>query len=222
MNPHEPTRLFERALCQYTGAPYAVAVNSCTMALTLAVAWHLRDVAADRREQYARDDPYPGYVRPIETITIPSRTYVSVPMAIIHAGGWPVFRDYAWSGSYQLEPLPVWDCARLFTSGMCNMYGTGSFQCVSFHASKTLGIEQGGAILHDNAEADAWFRRARFDGRAEGVAPKDDDGIILGWHCYMNPSTAAQGLLKLHSLPLHNDPLPNDEYADLSKLEIFR
>ena len=30
-------RDFEAALCEYTGAPYAVAVNSCTMALLLAV-----------------------------------------------------------------------------------------------------------------------------------------------------------------------------------------
>jgi len=104
------------------------------------------------------------------------------------------------------------------------MYHTvlGEFICVSFHASKTLGLEQGGAILHDNAEADAWFRRARFDGRAEGVSPKDDTGIIVGWHCYMNPSTAAQGILKLHSLPRHNDPLPNDDYPDLSQLEAFK
>jgi dTDP-4-amino-4,6-dideoxygalactose transaminase len=85
-----------------------------------------------------------------------------------------------------------------------------------------LGLEQGGAILHDNAEADAWFRRARFDGRAEGVAPKDDAGIIMGWHCYLNPSTAAQGILKLHSLPKFNAPLPNDDYPDLSTLECFR
>jgi dTDP-4-amino-4,6-dideoxygalactose transaminase len=98
----------------------------------------------------------------------------------------------------------------------------GNMLCVSFHASKILGLEQGGAILHDDAEADAWFRRARFDGRAEGVAPKDDTGIIVGWHCYMNPSTAAQGILKLHSLPRHNDPLPNDDYPDLSTLEVFK
>lgn len=201
-NPHFVTQVFEQCLCEYTGAPFVVAVNSCTMALTLAVAWHVR-----RR-------PELGY-----RVSIPKRTYVSVPQAIIHAGGRPVFDDREWYGSYQLKPLPVWDCARFFASGM---YERGSFRCVSFHASKTLGIEQGGAILHDSAEADAWFRRARFDGRAEGVAPKDDKDIILGWHCYMNPSTAAQGILKLHSLPKHNAPLPNDDYPDLSQLEVFR
>jgi len=206
-NPHQVTKDFEAALCEYTGAPYAVAVNSCTMALTLAVAWHLR---------YDQDGA--NYDERFQ-VTIPKRTYVSVPQAIIHAGGRPVFRDEEWRGFYQLSPLPVYDSARWFTS---EMYSRGTYNCVSFHASKTLGLEQGGAILHDNPEADAWFRRARFDGRAEGVAPKDDTGVIVGWHCYLNPSTAAQGILKLHSLPRHNDPLPNDPYPDLSTPECFK
>lgn len=210
-NPHQVTKDFEAMLSEYTGAPYAVAVNSCTMALTLAVAWPLRDRVS---EHWVAGDPYPPF-----EITIPKRTYVSVPQAIIHAGGLPMFADIDWLGMYQLHPLSVVDSARWFTSGM---YRPSSFMCVSFHASKTLGLEQGGAILHDNPEADAWFRRARFDGRAEGVAPKDDKGIILGRHCYMNPSTAAQGILKLHSLPRHNEPLPNDDYPDLSTLECFR
>jgi hypothetical protein len=38
----------------------------------------------------------------------------------------------------------------------------------------------------------------------------------------MNPSTAAQGILKLHSLPRHNAPLSNDDYPDLSTLECFK
>jgi dTDP-4-amino-4,6-dideoxygalactose transaminase len=211
MNPHQVTKDFESALCEYTGAPYAVAVNSCTMALTLAVAWCLNP-GAKYGPHVWREDCEP-------LVTIPKRTYASVPQAIIHAGGRPVFEDREWLGNYLLRPLPVLDSARYFTS---DMYLAAHFFCVSFHASKTLGLEQGGAILHDNPEADAWFRRARFDGRAEGVAPKDDTGIIVGWHCYMNPSTAAQGILKLHSLPRHNAPLSNDDYPDLSTLECFK
>ena len=29
-NPHAVTKEFEKQLCLYTGAPFAVAVNSCT------------------------------------------------------------------------------------------------------------------------------------------------------------------------------------------------
>jgi len=209
-NPHQVTKDFERALCEYTGAPYAVAVNSCTMALLLAVAWH-------RACGWPRDVPLADLQNHV--VEIPKRTYVSVPMSIIHAGGRPTFRDEKWYGTYQLKPLPVWDCARWFAS---SMYREGEFQCVSFHWSKTLGIQQGGAILHDSPEADEWLRRARFDGRKEGVAPKDDTFPIIGWHCYMSPEVAAEGLVRLSFLPKHNDPLPNDDYPDLSKLEIFR
>lgn len=236
MNPYQVVRDFEAALCEYTGAPYAVTVNSCTMALLLAVAWHLR--TRERSAYSVLGDTIQNH----PAVEIPKRTYVSVPQSIIHAGGRPAFRDEDWTGCYQLNPLPVWDSARWFTSGMyrgpflqqrfCDgrepneFYDqadrAGEFWCVSFHASKTLGVSQGGAILHDSPEADAWLRRARFDGRTEGVAPKDDRFEQLGWHCYMSADVAAALLLKLHSLPRHNAPLPNDDYPDLSTLEIFR
>lgn len=231
-SPYQVVRDLEAAICEYTGAPYCVTTNSCTMALTLAVAWHLRD------------DPWAGYfdgnyeahgnnpVRP--AIEIPKRTYVSVPMAIIHAGGRPTFRDEEWLGAYQLKPLPVWDSARWFTNQMyrgmaCDAKDSllqvdfsGSMLCVSFHTTKILGDTQGGAILHDSPEADAWLRRARFDGRTEGVAPKDDNFTQIGFHCYMSPDVAARLLHRLTVLPRHNDPLPNDDYPNLAEMDIFK
>jgi len=202
-NPYQPVRDFEAALCEYTGAPFAVALNSCTAALLLAVKWCL----------------FPG-VKIVRThIEIPARTYVSVPMSIIHAGCRPYFRDYQWHGAYQLRPSPVWDCARRFTG---NMHIPGQFQCVSFAASKILAAEQGGAILHDNPEADKWFRRMRFDGRTELIDPMEDDIKEIGYHCIMTPSVAAGLLVRLHHLPKHNDDLPDYPYPDLSKLAAFK
>lgn len=227
---HQVTRDFEGELCKYSGAPFAVAVNSCTMALLLAVAWHLRNRPTHPTEVLTTGGHHAMAWDSSRTVEIPKRTYVSVPMSIIHAGGRPTFRDEDWLGAYQLKPLPVYDSARLFSGDMFDpVYGPFAtapagpmMVCVSFHAAKTLGIEQGGAILHDDPEADAWLRRARFDGRTEGVAPKDDTFTQIGYHCYMNPSTAAQGLMKLATLPRHNAPLPNDPYPDLSQMEIFR
>lgn len=224
-NPFQVVKDFERALCAYTGAPFAVTTTSCTDALKLAVNWHLKD----RLAQQAHGDDFP-WARP--HIDIPKRTYVGVPMAIIHAGGRPTFRDEEWRGAYQLKPLEVWDCARWFTSRMYLKLENGDrigdqMLCVSFHWSKTLGIQQGGAILHDDPEADRWLRMARFDGRQEGVAPKDQKEWIIGHHAYMAPETAAAGLVRLRNLPRHNDPLPwgpgtDSDYGDLSQLEIFR
>jgi dTDP-4-amino-4,6-dideoxygalactose transaminase len=187
-------RDFEKAVADYTGAPYCVSVNSCTAALLLACAWHN-----------------------VETVSIPRRTYVGVAQSILNAGGRVEFDNRDWRGSYSLDPYPIRDSARRFTSGMYR----GGFECVSFHISKILGVDQGGAILHNSAEADAWLRRARFDGRTEGVHPKDD-GFCRGWHCYLSPSVAAQGLWKLSHLPKHNDDLPNSDYSDLSLAEIFK
>src|SRR3990167_4839871 len=130
MSQYQVTADFEQALCNYTGARFAVAVNSCTAALLLAVQWDLLD-------RWGRG-PYPN-------VKIPKHTYVSVPMSIIHAGARPYFSDEAWRGAYQLKPLPVWDCARRFTS---DMYVPDQFQCVSFAASKILGAEQGRSEEH--------------------------------------------------------------------------
>ena len=195
MNPYQITRDFEAALCEYTGAPFAVCVNSCTAALTIALERFKPSVA-----------------------TLPRRTYVSVPQAVLRAGHGILWDDLPWRGAYQLKPLPVWDCARRFTSGM---YVAGQFQCVSFATTKILGIEQGGAILHDSPEANAWFRRMRFDGRTEGVDPLEDTFDLIGHHVIMLPSIAAQLLLKLHHLPKHNEDMPDYEYPDLSQHPAF-
>lgn len=238
-DPFSVVRQFEKDLCEYTGAKYAVAVNSCTMALLLAVKWHLRNKKSTPKEVLTESGSHAmAWIDDI-SVEIPKHTYVSVPQSIIHAGGRPVFRDEEWFGMYQLKPLPVWDSARWFSSGMYShsilngvtgdiyfsdrkIHMAGQMQCLSFHISKTLGDTQGGAILHDNDEADAWLRRARFDGRTEGVAPKDDTFNMVGWHCYMSPDVAARLIWKLARLPLHNPPLPNDDYQDLSTIEAFK
>jgi dTDP-4-amino-4,6-dideoxygalactose transaminase len=195
MSAFDVVRQFEAEVARYTGAPYAVAVNSCTAALLLACAYHK-----------------------VGEVSLPKLTYNGVPMSVLHAGGRVKFRDEDWQGEYQLKPYPVWDSARRFTSGM---YRPGAMQCVSFHITKILGLDQGGAILHDSPEADAWLRKARFDGRTEGVPPKDDT-FILGWHCYLSPPIAAQGLWRLACLPQHNADLPRSDYADLSQQAAFK
>jgi dTDP-4-amino-4,6-dideoxygalactose transaminase len=154
-----------------------------------------------------------------DPVCIPSHTYVGVPMSIINAGYGVEFVDEEWFGMYQLSPLPVWDSARYFTSGM---YVPGQMQCVSFHATKILGDTQGGAILFDDMHADPWLRRMRFDGRTEGVPPNKDCFTEIGYHCYMSPDVAARLLHKLSVLPGNNRPLPNDDYPDLSTFEVFR
>ena len=195
-NPYDVVRQFEDALCEYTGSKYAVAVNSCTSALLICCAYHK-----------------------VDWVQIPRRTYVSVGMAIKVAGGKVAFRDEDWSGMYLLHPYPIWDSARRFTSGM---YIEGEFMCCSFHWSKHLQIGLGGCILHDSDEADPILRRMRFDGRTEGVEPKDDEFPVLGYHAYLTPGLAADGLMRMSLLPKHNADLENSDYPDLSQVGLFQ
>jgi dTDP-4-amino-4,6-dideoxygalactose transaminase len=186
---------FEASIAEYCGSKYAVAVTSCTSALLICCA----------------------YLR-VEEVEIPRYTYVGVAQSILNAGGRVRFRDESWSGMYRLEPYPIVDAARRTTSGM---YIAGTFMCLSLHISKICGVDQGGIILHDNQEADAVLRKMRFDGRTEGVHPKDDT-FTRGFHCYLSPNIAAQALWKLSTLPRHNQDLPVSDYSDLSLSEIFK
>jgi dTDP-4-amino-4,6-dideoxygalactose transaminase len=199
-NPWDVVRLFEANVAVYTGAPFCVAVESCTTALYLGCAL-FKDQGGRWR------DP----------ISIPSQTYLGVPQSIMNAGYGVLFREENWSGVYQLKPLPLWDCARRFTR---KMYVPGQHQCLSFHWEKILGVGRGGAILTDDPVAAAWYRRARFDGRTEGVCCKDE---VPQWglHATMTPEMAAAGLGKLYYLPDVNPDQPG-EYPDLSRMARFQ
>jgi dTDP-4-amino-4,6-dideoxygalactose transaminase len=194
-DPHQVTKQFEAAIADYCGSPYAVAVTSCTAALFLCCIYHQ-----------------------VNDVEIPRRTYVGVGQSILNAGGNVKFRDEAWSGIYRLEPYPIYDAARRTTSGM---FIPGSMMCLSLHISKICGVDQGGVILLDDPVADKFLRKTRFDGRTEGVHPRDDL-FARGYHCYLSPSVAAQALWKLFSLPKHNADLPNSDYSDLSTASIFQ
>ena len=187
-------------MCAYTGAKYAVTTTSCTQAILMALAWRV----------------ICGLSGPV---SMPRLSYVGVPAAILNAGLRPTFRDEDWQGEYNITGTPVWDSARRFTSGM---FRPGRMQCVSFHWGKILGLSQGGAILHDLPVADAWLRRARFDGRTEGIDPKVDQVQFPSWHAYLSPEVSAHGLMKLSLLPKHNADLPRSDYPDLSKIRAFQ
>jgi hypothetical protein len=234
---------FEAAIGEYTGAPSVVAVNSCTMALRLCLDWHsFNGLGLTEYEEM--------YGQPAR-VSIPKRTYLSVPMQIKKAGFNVAFREADWEGCYQLQPFTIWDSARWFTSKMFDEFKyleTPGFVCVSFYSGKPLSlkrfrsiditwdengvakageplwdIEQGGAILHNaGPEADHFFRAMRHDGRIEGQLPSNESVRLLGHHCYMNPSSARLGLRLLAHLPKHNPPLPNDDFPDLSTFEVFK
>jgi glycosyltransferase involved in cell wall biosynthesis len=203
---YQVTKDFEQALCDYTGAPYAVTVDNQSNALFLALMY----------------EKIKG-----KTIRIPSRTYPSVPCEIIHAGGKVEFEDFGGTtlkGAYQLQPTKVWDSALRFTS---DMYIHNSHMCLSFTGPyKHLKLGKGGAILTDDYEAYKWFKRARYSGRNE-CSYHEDELDMLGWNFYMLPELASRGLLlmnqfyKVDGSPKHNEDLELP-YPDLSKFDVYK
>lgn len=192
--------MFEEEIAEYTGAPYAVSVDSCTNALFLCCT----------------------YLK-VKEVTIPSKTYLSVPMSIIHSGAQVIFDKRTetnnWCGTYQLKPYPIYDAAKRLTT---NMYIPNSYMCLSFHIKKHLGIGKGGMILTDNKEAVEWFKKARYEGRSEKYY-REDNISSLGWNMYMTPQEAAQGLCLLQNYPLHNKDLDETNgYRDLTEFQIFK
>ena len=109
-NPHQVTKEFEKAIAEYTGAPYVVALDNASNALFLALKYNNIEG---------------------KTISIPSRTYPSVPCEIIHAGGKVEFlpvEGNTLKGPYKLVGTNVIDSALRFTA---DMYMPGTFMCVS-------------------------------------------------------------------------------------------
>ena len=199
-NPYKIVQMFEEEVASYTGAPYAVSVDSCTNALFLCCKF-----------------------LNVKEVIIPSKTYLSVPMSIIHAGGEVIFdispETNHWTGLYQLNPYPIWDSAKRFTS---NMYKKNQFICLSFHIKKPLAIGKGGMILTDNLEAVNWFKRARYEGRSEKFY-KQDDIEFCGWNMYMTPLLAARGLELMQNYPENvMDQHEINGYRDLTEFTVFK
>lgn len=205
------TEDFEKALSDYTGAPYVVAVDNQSNALFLSL-YYEKNIKGSIKT---------------DTITIPARTYPSVPCEIIHAGLRVAFEPVEGKtikGSYNLIGSNVWDSALRFTA---DMYIPNTHMCVSFTGPyKHFKLSKGGAILTDSHEAYLWFKRARYSGRRE-CSYHDDNFDVLGWNFYMMPELATRGLLLMNQFyNIDGSKKQNEDlelpYPDLSKFEIYK
>lgn len=190
--------MFEDALAEYCGAPYAVTVNSCTNALFLSLLL--------RREQLPDT---------VDEVSLPKRTYVGVAHAALNAGFEVAWSDEMWWREYEIKPVSVWDSAKALCK---DMYHQGSLQCVSFHIAKKLPLGHGGVILCSTGDEASWLKRARFDGRTSGETGENATKITRpGHHMHMTPDEAARGLWLLANLeaPLNASA---DHYPDISEL----
>ena len=205
------TEDFEQKIAEYTGAPYAIALDNMSNALFLAL-YYEKNIKKSLTKT---------------KIDCPARTYPSVPCEIIHAGlkvNFVPVEGNTIKGAYRLFPSNVVDSALRFTT---DMYVSGTHMCLSFTGPyKTLKLSKGGAIITDDYQAMLWFKRARFSGRRE-TSYHDDYFDMIGWNFYMMPELAARGLLMMTQFydmkgnPKHNEDLELP-YPDLSKFDVYK
>jgi dTDP-4-amino-4,6-dideoxygalactose transaminase len=166
---------FENEIASYCSSKHAIACDSNSNAIRLVL--HYLDIEK-------------------EEITIPAKTYVSVPNQIILSGNIPVFEDYNWDGMYKLGNVPIVDAATAFYE---DMYDGENYMILSFHFKKILNIGTGGMILTNDDEFNEWARPMIYDGRDKTKLYSDDDFQCVGWHMYMSPEQAKRGLEIFHS-----------------------
>ena len=201
---------FEQMLAQYTGAKYVVTLDNMSNALFLAL-YYEKNITKNLKSK---------------SITIPNRTYPSVPCEIIHAGlkvKWRMVEGNTITGAYELEGSNVWDSALTFTA---DMYKPGTHMCISFTGPyKHFKLSKGGAILTDSHDAYLWFKRARYSGRRE-CSYHDDNLDMLGWNFYMMPELAARGVLLMNQFyNMDGSKKKNEDltlpYPDLSQFKVY-
>lgn len=188
---------FEKEIADFFGAPYAVATDSCTHALELCV----------------------RYTNP-EYISVPIRTYLSVPMMLkkIHAPwGW---HSEAWEDYYVLYGTNIIDAAVLWKP---NSFIPNTYMCLSFQYKKHLSLGRGGAILCNNDEEYLTFKKMSYDGRVPYIPWAEQQIDTLGYHYYMTPETAQLGLDKLPEA-IKNEPIKWSwlNYPEINNLPVFK
>lgn len=226
------TEEFERRFAEYVRTPYAVAVNSCTAALDLA----MRIIG----------------IGPGDEVIVPTITFVSTAHVVAKHGAMPVFADVEYD-NLNIDPA---DVARKITprtkaiipvhygGRMCDMSemewfhlehgvaivedaahacgaswhreraGTlGSVGCFSFHAVKNLACGDGGMIVSNDKEYIRTARADRWLGIDKSTWERTDANKDYHWQynvtsigekCHMNDITAALGLAQLERLPAMN------------------
>jgi dTDP-4-amino-4,6-dideoxygalactose transaminase len=166
---------FEKNIAEFFGAPYAVATDSCTHALELC----LRHTQSNN-------------------ITVPTRTYISIPMTLVKLGLQWSWKEEEWSDYYFLGNTNIIDAAVLWGE---NTYIPDTFMCLSFQFRKHLNLGRGGMILLQNKNDYDKLKKMSYDGRDLSYPSWGMQDInTIGYHYYMTPEVANDGIIKLNKI----------------------
>ena len=186
---------FERAIADFFGSPYAVAVDSCTHGVELALRYNNA-----------------------QTISVPNRTYLSIPFLSYKLDIDLEWRDEEWVDYYYITENVI-DAAVLWKP---NSYVPNTFMGISFQYQKHLSLGRGGVLLMDNKEAAKQIKKMSYDGRLPNIPWREQNIDTVGYHYYMTPEVAQMGLDKL---PKAIETTPRQwvvtDWPDLTKMDIF-
>ena len=189
---------FEQTIANFYGAPYAIAVDSCTHAMELCM----------RYEKY-------------DSVKVPTHTYLSVPLIMkkISDVKWR-WEDLEWKEYYYITGTKIIDAAVYWKK---DSYIPNTYFCLSFQQRKHLPLGRGGMILTDDPTAHYYLKKMSCDGRDFYRPWRDQDIDVMGYHYYMTPEKASEGLEKFQTAV--NKPTREWSYKDypyLPGLSVFK
>ena len=188
---------FETEIAKFFGSPYAVATDCCTHGVELCLRY-----------------------QNIKSISVPRRTYLSIPFLANKLGIELKWKDEDWQDYYYLTDNII-DAAVLWKS---NSYIPNTFMSISFQFRKHLSLGRGGIILTDNEQAAQDLKKMSYDGRAPNISWSKQNIKTMGYHYYMTPETAQLGLEKLSdAIDTPPKKWTVKDWPDLTKqMEVFK
>ena len=188
---------FEKKIAEWFGSKYAVAVDCCTHGIELCLR--------------LLQTPY---------MEVPKHTYISVPLLSKKLGIDLKWKDEDWLDYYKIGGTNIIDAAVCWKK---NSYVPGHFMCLSFQFQKHLSLGRGGMILTDDKESVDKLKKMSYDGRLPDVPWREQNISSVGYHYYMTPETALDGLNKLPDA-IRSEPKKwvISDWPDLTKMEVFK
>jgi hypothetical protein len=186
---------FENEISNFFGSKFAIAVDSCTHGVELA----LKYTNAKR-------------------INCPKRTYLSIPFLSEKLKIDLEWRDEEWQDYYYLTDNVI-DAAVLWEK---NSYIPNTFMGISFQYQKHLSLGRGGILLLDDEKAAIQIKKMSYDGRLPNTPWREQNIDTFGYHYYMTPETAKLGLEKLpEAMKTKPRQWTVNDWPDLTKMKIF-
>ena len=162
--------------------------------------------------------------QPDAVISVPEHTYISVPFTLIKLNTDWVFANNKWANYYRLGNTRIYDAAVYYQrDGYKNILQeqANPLVCLSFQFKKPLSLGRGGAILCSNEEDYVQLKKLTYDGRYGDTGWATQDISSVGYHYYMTPETAQQGLCKLKSATANKEWNYTD-YPHLPDFNVFK